>query len=75
MTQNDVVDAAREAYSAAAEKYKAELATLRAQRDELLAACEAYVATDSELGGTTSRAEAHNARLNLARAAIAKAKG
>ena len=42
---------------------------------ELLEALEAYVSKDFEMGGTSSKAEIHNARLNAARAAIKKARG
>lgn len=42
---------------------------------DLLAALKAYVEADAPMNGSTSRAEAHNARLAAALAAIAKAEG
>ena len=50
-------------------------ARLFAAAPDLLEALESYVAADFEMHGTTSAAEAHNARLQQARAAIRKAKG
>lgn len=50
-------------------------ARLIAAAPDLLAALQAYVEKDFEMGGTSSKAEIHNARLAAARAAINKAQG
>lgn len=48
-------------------------ARLIAAAPELLEALRAYVEKDFEMGGTSSKAEIHNARLAAARAALNKA--